>query len=144
MCLSGWPRTRDPPTSVSFSKSYHHVPPQPATHYLILYNFCQNKCHVPRGKSVFMEFISFLFKKIYLITLKYPHIYTHVFWSYFPTVSSLQLPLVYPPHYPPSCLAPYFVISNRLSPVSVAHMFMGVRPFTWAWRPPRGHVPQGE
>lgn len=30
MCSPGWPRTRDPPASASFSKSYRRAPPQPA------------------------------------------------------------------------------------------------------------------
>ena len=31
MCSPGWPRTRDPPASASFSKSYRCAPPQPAS-----------------------------------------------------------------------------------------------------------------
>ena len=30
MCSPGWPRTRDPPASASFSKSYRCAPLQPA------------------------------------------------------------------------------------------------------------------
>ena len=30
MCSPGWPRTRDPPASASFSKPYRRAPPLPA------------------------------------------------------------------------------------------------------------------